>query len=118
MPYKDPAKRKAYSKMYFLSNRKVYGGLREAKMFRRDFLVREVAALCELTLPKARKVVNAILSSMRDSLKRGEEVSVPGFGKFLIHSRPKNVYGYPVYFVPSKQLVYLVKHPNYGRESV
>lgn len=103
---------KHYQKAFWSSRRKVWGGIREAKQFRRDFLVKEVSQLCELDIPTSRRVVDTIISSMSASLKRGEPVSVPGFGKLLIHRRFKRP---KVYFVPSKQLVYLVKHPDYRK---
>lgn len=104
-----------YLKAYDQKHKKVRGGIKDAKQFRRDFLVQEVSQLCELTLDESRLIVNTILKTIVDTLKRGESVSVPGFGKFLIHHRNRLCYGPNVFFVPSKQLVYLVKHQDYRK---
>lgn len=51
-------------------------------------LIAEVAAKSELTKKDAEKAVNAVLCTIEGSLKKGEKVSLVGFGTFEAKNRP------------------------------
>jgi len=51
-------------------------------------LIAAVAATSELSKKDADKAVNAVLSTIEDTLKAGEKVSLVGFGSFEAKSRP------------------------------
>lgn len=40
-----------------------------------------------LTLKEANAVVDNIIDTMRETLAKGEEVKISGFGKFVVHSK-------------------------------
>src|SRR5579859_4957067 len=40
-----------------------------------------------LTKTKAKEIIEAVLSTIVDAAKEGEEISLPGFGKFKVASR-------------------------------
>lgn len=46
------------------------------------------AATPSLTKAQAKAVVDALLSGVRDALAKGEEVNLPGFGKFKVQDKP------------------------------
>jgi DNA-binding protein HU-beta len=48
----------------------------------------QIAAEHSMTKTMAREVVQEIFALVVDAAARGEEVSVPGFGKFKLTSRP------------------------------
>ncbi len=50
-------------------------------------LTRVVAEKTELTLKDATEVVDAVLGTVVDALAHGEEVSIAGFGKFVVKRR-------------------------------
>lgn len=60
----------------------------------KDILSLEVVDLLGLPRPpktftgKGYLIVKTIFKAITDSLLRGESVSIPGFGKFIIHTRP------------------------------
>ena len=41
----------------------------------------------DLNRSKVREIIEDVLSTITDSVKRGEEVSLPGFGKFKLSHR-------------------------------
>ena len=44
----------------------------------------------DLNRGKVREIIEALLETITDSVKQGEEVSLPGFGKFkLSHRQPR-----------------------------
>jgi len=47
-----------------------------------DDLVRSVGTESELSTVKARALIDHVFGSIGDAVARGEEVSLPGFGKF------------------------------------
>lgn len=47
-----------------------------------DDLVRSVAAGSDLSTTKARALIDHVFGDIGDAVARGEEVSLPGFGKF------------------------------------
>ena len=47
-----------------------------------DDLVKSVATGSDLSTVKARALIDHVFGSIGDALARGEEVSLPGFGKF------------------------------------
>jgi DNA-binding protein HU-beta len=51
-------------------------------------LVDAVAEANDLSKAKAKEVVNSILAAIIDAAKRGEEVAIPGFGRFSVKERP------------------------------
>ena len=51
-------------------------------------LIAAVAAKSELSKKDAEKAVAAVLSTIEDTLKAGEKVSLVGFGTFEAKSRP------------------------------
>ena len=52
-------------------------------------LVDQIAAADDkLTKTQAKAIVDALLGAIRDAAVRGEEVSLPGFGKFKVQAKP------------------------------
>lgn len=52
-------------------------------------LVDHVAATdSKITKTQAKALVDAVFGAIRDSAVKGEEVSVPGFGKFKVQDKP------------------------------
>ncbi len=52
-------------------------------------LVDSLAAHDEkLTKTQAKALVDALLGALKDAAVRGEEVSLPGFGKFKVQAKP------------------------------
>jgi len=50
-------------------------------------LVEQVADRAQLTKADAQRAVDAVLQSVQDALKRGSDVTLPGFGKFHVTKR-------------------------------
>lgn len=50
-------------------------------------LIEVVAKKANLTSKAARESVQAVINSIRDSLKRGEKVVITGFGTFSVRKR-------------------------------
>lgn len=50
-------------------------------------LADHVAAEHGMEKKQAKAVIEAVFTAMADSAKKGEEVSIPGFGKFKVASR-------------------------------
>lgn len=50
-------------------------------------LVEEVSERCDLSKAAANRAVDSILDSITDGLQTGDEISFPGFGKFLTQKR-------------------------------
>lgn len=51
-------------------------------------LADHLAAEHGLTKTQAKQAVDAVFSAARDALSKGQEVNIPGFGKFKINDRP------------------------------
>ena len=51
-------------------------------------LVEEVHAVLNTTKVQAEQVVDCVFDSIVKTLKRGDEVSVAGFGKFTVKDKP------------------------------
>jgi DNA-binding protein HU-beta len=52
-------------------------------------LIDQVAASdSKLTKAQAKSIVDAVFGAVRDAAVKGDEVSVPGFGKFKVQSKP------------------------------
>jgi len=52
-------------------------------------LIDQVAASdAKLTKAQAKAIVDAVFGAMQAAAVKGEEVSVPGFGKFKVQSKP------------------------------
>jgi len=51
-------------------------------------LIAKVAADADMTKKDAEKAVNAAVAALSDALKKGERVSISGFGTFEIRERP------------------------------
>jgi DNA-binding protein HU-beta len=41
-----------------------------------------------LTKVKAKEILDTVLTALRDAAVKGEEVSLPGFGKFKVQDKP------------------------------
>ena len=54
-------------------------------------LIEVVAKKANLTNKAAREAVQAIINSIRDSLKRGEKIVITGFGTFSVRKRVERV---------------------------
>ncbi|MDO8621472.1 MAG: HU family DNA-binding protein [Candidatus Levybacteria bacterium] len=54
-------------------------------------LTEVVAKKANLTIKAARDSVQAVINSIRDSLKRGEKVVITGFGTFSVRQRVERV---------------------------
>ena len=54
-------------------------------------LIEVVAKKANLTNKAARDGVQAVINSIRDSLKRGEKVVITGFGTFSVRNRVERV---------------------------
>ncbi len=53
-----------------------------------DLADRLTAAESNLTKAQAKSLVDAMLAGLRDALVAGDEVSLPGFGKFKVQAKP------------------------------
>lgn len=53
-----------------------------------DLVERLAGADDRLTKAQAKEAVDTLLGALRDALAAGEEVNLPGFGKFKIQDRP------------------------------
>ncbi|HEX4179408.1 MAG TPA: HU family DNA-binding protein [Caulobacteraceae bacterium] len=52
-------------------------------------LVDQIAAQDEkITKAQAKSLVDGVLAAIRDAAVRGEEISLPGFGKFKVQAKP------------------------------
>jgi DNA-binding protein HU-beta len=52
-------------------------------------LVEQLAAQDDkITKAQARSLIEGVLAGIRDAAVRGEEVSLPGFGKFKVQAKP------------------------------
>jgi len=54
-------------------------------------LIEVVAKKANLTNKAAREAVQAIINSIRDSLKRGEKIVITGFGTFSVRKRVERI---------------------------
>ena len=50
-------------------------------------LIERLAAKAEMTRPRAEELVDFLLDSVTDALKRGEKVNISGFGTFTVSAR-------------------------------
>ena len=89
------------------------------KWVRRNTLALEVNQLTGIPLIKCLEIVRIMFDTIKDSMKNGEEVIIPGLGIFGVHKLNKYHYGYPAYFWPSKELREMLRSPkrNYTRKS-
>ncbi|MEH6677558.1 HU family DNA-binding protein [Phenylobacterium sp.] len=53
-----------------------------------DIIDRVAAADDKLTKAQAKQIVDGVFAAIRDAAISGEEVSVPGFGKFKVQNKP------------------------------
>ncbi len=53
-----------------------------------DIIDRVAAADDRLTKAQAKQVVDGVFAAIRDAAVSGEEVSLPGFGKFKVQNKP------------------------------
>lgn len=56
-----------------------------------DDLVKSVAEGSDLSAAKARALIDRVFGDIGDAVARGEEVSLPGFGKFSSKADRKSV---------------------------
>ena len=53
-----------------------------------DLIDRVAAADEKLTKAQAKQIVDGVFAAIRDAAVRGEEVYLPGFGKFKVQNKP------------------------------
>jgi len=53
-----------------------------------DIIDRVAATDDKLTKAQAKQIVDGVFAAIRDAAISGEEVSVPGFGKFKVQNKP------------------------------
>lgn len=53
-----------------------------------DLADKLASANANLTKAQAKEIVDATLGAVRDALVAGEEVNLPGFGKFKVQDKP------------------------------
>ena len=51
-------------------------------------LIDQVAAQGGITKAQAKSLVDGVFGAIRDAAAKGDEVSLPGFGKFKVQSKP------------------------------
>ncbi|RSV16232.1 HU family DNA-binding protein [Sphingomonas sp. ABOLG] len=51
-------------------------------------LAKKIASTTELSEAKVKATIQALFSEIADAAGRGEETSIPGFGKFSVKDRP------------------------------
>ena len=82
-----------------------------------DLVETTVAADPQLTKTQAKAIIDGVFKALSDAAVKGEEVSIPGFGKFKVQSKPARTGRNPatgatidipaskkVAFTPAKQL--------------
>ncbi len=65
----------------------------------------------KLTKAQAKTLVDGVFGAIRDAAARGEEISLPGFGKFKVQSKPARTgrnpsTGAAIQIAASKKLVF------------
>lgn len=58
---------------------------------RQDITKKLLENLSSLTLKEANSIVDSIIDTMRETLAKGEEVKISGFGKFVVSSKDARV---------------------------
>ena len=58
---------------------------------RKQDLIREVAKQAQLPESRVTPVVNAVFQTIEETLAKGEEVAISGFGSFRVVDRPARV---------------------------
>ena len=53
-----------------------------------DLVDQVAAADSKLTKAQAKAIVDSVFGAIRDAAVKGSEVSIPGFGKFKVQSKP------------------------------
>ena len=51
-------------------------------------LAEQIAAAHDLSKSDARKIVDGVIAAISDAAAKGEEISLPGFGKFKVKDSP------------------------------
>jgi DNA-binding protein HU-beta len=74
-------------------------------------LADQIAAQGGITKAQAKTLVDAFLDAIRDAAAKGEEVSLPGFGKFKVQAKPARTgrnpsTGEAIQIAASKKLVF------------
>jgi len=54
-------------------------------------IINEVSRVAEITKVRAEDAVEAILSAMKDSMRRGERIELRGFGVFQVKPRKRGI---------------------------
>lgn len=65
-------------------------------------LVREVAGKCNYTMKDTEHVIEALFEVIGDVVAAGEDVSIPGFGKFELKNRAARTVRHPINGEPLK----------------
>lgn len=61
----------------------------------KEELIAKVAEKSELSVKDAESVINAFTSEIKEQLARGEKVTIPGFGAFMLSKRGPRVFVKP-----------------------
>jgi DNA-binding protein HU-beta len=74
-------------------------------------LADQIATQGGITKAQAKTLVDAFLDAIRDAAAKGEEVSLPGFGKFKVQAKPARTgrnpsTGESIQIAASKKLVF------------
>jgi DNA-binding protein HU-beta len=74
-------------------------------------LADQIAASGGITKAQAKTLIDAFLDSVRNAAAKGEEVSLPGFGKFKVQAKPARTgrnpsTGESIQIAASKKLVF------------
>ncbi|TVV76918.1 HU family DNA-binding protein [Sphingomonas solaris] len=74
-------------------------------------LAKSVAAVIGTSEADAKKAVSAVFDQIADAAAKGEDVSIPGFGKFTVKDRPERegrnpATGEAMTFVASRKLAF------------
>ena len=75
-------------------------------------LIDQVAASDDkLTKAQAKSIIDGVFKSLTEAAVKGEEVSIPGFGKFKVQSKPARTgrnpsTGAPIEIAASKKIVF------------
>ncbi len=56
-----------------------------------DLIDIAVAAEPKLTKPQAKAVIDGVFKALTEAAVKGEEISIPGFGKFKVQAKPARV---------------------------
>ncbi len=94
---------KHYLKDYF-SREPRSEASRGRRYVRRTTLAYEMNEITGIPYKKCLEIVRVIFNVITEAIKRGEEVTIPGFGTFGKHNFSKRWFGPAIYFQPEREL--------------